>query len=133
MARKTKAEREAEEQRKRVVDEYGALDGELVRHKARRMDELGKIIRSWHLDADPEAGVSSTGDKYEVFLSAAGMQTRIVDIGEVYRKLGAEVFLEIASVTLKALEAHANPVELALLTKKERTGYRTFVVKSLAA
>ena len=71
MARKTKAEREVEEQRKRVVDEYGMLDGGLVRHKARRMDELGKIIRSWFADADPEAAVSSAGDEYEVFLSAA--------------------------------------------------------------
>lgn len=134
---KSKAERAVEElvanQRKQLIDEFGRLDAELSPHKGkqRRMEELARIIRSWHAGSDLEATVSSAGDEYEVVLSAASMQTHISDMAEVYKLLGRQKFIEISSVTLKSLEQAVDSAAYASLTRKERTGSRTIVVRSL--
>lgn len=139
MPRKSKSEREAEQslalQRKKLVDEYGQLDSELtpVKAKQRRMEELGKIIRSWHATADPEVSLASAGDRYEVVLGAAGMQTHINDISEVYRSLGHEQFLKLSSVSLRSLEVALDSAAVASLTRKERTGYRSIIVRGIAS
>ena len=139
MPKPTKAEREAEKaielQRKKIVDEYGALDAELVpvRAKLRRSDELAKIIRSWHAET-PEESVTSAGDRYKVVLSICGLQTRIVSMAGVYQALGHDRFLEHASVTLKALEqSGVDTAAIAALTTKERTGSRSLIAVPVSA
>jgi hypothetical protein len=138
MPRVSKAQQEAaaltlaETQRRAIVDEFGQLDAELspIKGKLRRQEELGKLIRSWHSEAEAEATVESVGDKYAVVLSARGMQTSIGDIREVYKALGHDGFLALATVTLKALEtAGVDASAVASLTKKERTGHRTLIVR----
>lgn len=134
MARKSKADELAASQRKQLVDEYGELDAELspVKSKLRRMEELAKIIRSWQAEENPESTLSSAGDDYEVVLGAAGMQTHIKDIGEVFRALGRDRFLQYASITLKALEQSGlDLAAIAALTEKRRTGPRAIVVHSV--
>jgi hypothetical protein len=128
--RKTKADREADDaiaaQAKQLVDEYGRLDAELspLKTKIRRMEELAKIIRAWHIDADPELCVSSSGDKFKVVLGPSGMQTHIKDMSKVFRILGREQFVALASITLRALEQKLNAAAIATLICKERTGSR---------
>ncbi len=136
--RKTKAERENEQaiakQRKQIVDEFGRLDQELspVKSKQRRFEELGKLIRSWHASAEPEAAVSSAGDRFKVVLGPRGMQTRLTDMAEVYRILGHAKYLEHTSITLKALEeSDVDSAVVASLTIKERTGTRSLVIRTL--
>ena len=135
MKRQTKAEREHEQallnQRKQLVDEYGRLDAQLspLKSKIRRFEEIGKIIRSWHVDADPELSVTSVGSEYEVVLGPCGNQTHMADAASIYAALGRETFLRCANVTLKALEQHANPATIATLTRKERTGPRSIIAR----
>lgn len=135
--RKIKADSEAQQailaERKKLVDEFGRLDAELspLKGKLRRMEELAKIVRSWHDDADPELTVSSAGERFEVVLGPRGMQTRI-DVPKAYRLLGREKFIEAASLTLRALEERLNATAIAALICKERTGARQIVVRSVA-
>lgn len=142
MPRLNKAQREAEafevaeKQRRSIVDEFGQLDAELIplKGKLRRQEELGKVIRSWHVDADAELTVQSTGDDYQVVLGPRGMQTSIGDMREVYKALGHDRFLALASLTLKSLEtAGVDAAAIASLTKKDRTGHRNLVVRALNA
>ena len=121
--------------RKQIVDEYGRLDADVAPHrgKLRRLEELGKVIRAWHISADAEKSVSSSGDQFEVVLSARGMQTAIVDMASVYDALGHECFLKLATVTIKALEENLDAASIVAMTAKERTGYRSVVVKALNA
>ena len=138
MKSNTKAAREAEQavavQRKRIVDEFGSLDSELapLKGKLRRHEELAKLVRSWHADSKKSESVSSTGDSYEVVLSACGMLTRIPSMADVYQALGHARFLTHASVTIKALEQSGlDSAAIAALTEKEQAGYRSVVVRKL--
>jgi len=123
------------QQKKELIDEYGRLDAELgsQRAKIRRLEELGRVIRSWHVDANPEEPVSSAGNEYEIVLGPAGMQTKITDMAAAYRLLGREKFLKAANLTLKSLEQHADAAAIAALTTRGRTGPRPLVVRSTSA
>jgi hypothetical protein len=135
MNRKSQTERAALEQKKELIDEYGRLEAELVptRAKLRRLEELGRVIRTDAAKADPEQPVTLSGNSYEIVLGAAGMQTKITDMAAAYRLLGREKFLKAASLTLKALEQHADAAAIAALTARERTGPRPLVVRSTGA
>lgn len=131
----TKAEIKAAELevRRKVVDEYGDLVAELApwKQKLSRRDDLAKIIREWFSDSD--AGVSHTiaGAKHEVVLGEKQLVTRI-DTAKVWSMLGRQKFLEICSLTMKAIEAHLPAAALAVLVSKDRTGTRSLVVHAVA-
>jgi hypothetical protein len=57
------------------------------------------------------------------------LQTRI-DIKSVWRALGRIKFLQVASVTQKALDANLQPDVIATLISKERTGSRPLLVSA---
>lgn len=135
MLKKTQSELAVLAQRKKeLIDEYGRLDAELipVRAKLRRVEELGRAIRSMHAEAIAEHSVTASGDVYEVVLGPAAMQTKITDLSAAFRLLGRAKFLAAASITLKALEQHADAAAIAALTTRERTGPRTLVVKVIS-
>lgn len=115
--------------RRAIVDEYGDLQTALApwRQKQARLEELAKIIRSWYADADAQVGASESGERFEAGLSAKKLSTSINILG-VFKALGKKKFLEVASVTLKALESALPAAVLATLTTKERTGSRDLLV-----
>jgi hypothetical protein len=132
--RKSKAQLAAELQlRKAIVDEYAQLNQELQPAKPllRRHDDLARIIRSWHANDDPEQTVTSKGEKFEVILGPAGMQTEI-DLVGVYAALGHDKFLNVSSVTLRSLESVLDSGSIAALSRKARTGTRTITVRAAA-
>jgi len=133
MPRLTKAQLFEIEQRKQIVDEFGALDQELaaVKAKLRRREELAKAIRSWHADADAESTHTSSGDEYEVILGAREMETHLAPMPEIFQALGKEKFLEACSMTVKGLQAAAEASVVLRLTRKEQTGSRSLVVRAV--
>ena len=121
-------------QRRQLVDEFGLLDGELlpVRHKQRRLEELGRLIRSWYKEEDPEVTYTAEGLSFHVTVGPAGMQTHLATAEALYEVLGHEGFLAAASITLKELERRCDASAVAALTRKERTGVRTLLVAPTA-
>jgi hypothetical protein len=130
----TKAEAEEKEKllRESIVDEYGALVEELAPFKGKqsRVEELAKVIRSWFADADAELGAVATGTKYEAVLGAKQLTT-LIGINAAFALLGKAKFLQAASLTMKALEAHLQPSALSSIISKARTGSRTLLVNPL--
>jgi hypothetical protein len=76
-------------------------------------------------DADPEAEFRVEGEKYRVLISARGLEKR-VDIPAARKELGAARFLEVVTVTMKALEKFLLKAQIEALTLVERTGPRTY-------
>lgn len=132
----TKQQKEAEAlRRKTLIDEYGRLEAAVAPHKAtiRRLEELGKAIRAWYADADPEQGVTLDGAAYAITLGPCGFQTSITSLAEVYLRLGHAKFLAACSMTIKQLESKLPASEVLALTKRERTGSRQIVTAAKAA
>ena len=132
----TKAEQEATNAtlRAAIVDEYGTLAAEVMpwKQKVTRVEELAKIIRSWHAEDDAEATFTVSGKRYQAALGVKQLCTRI-DIKEAWRAMGRKQFLLAATLTLKALEAHLPADKVATLVSKERTGTRSLQVSLIAA
>ena len=86
MPRKTKtSEQERLAQiahRQQVIDEYGQLEGKLAPYKqdARRHEDLGRLIRTWFENSNPEESITAAGVTHEVVLGPRGMQTHISDM-----------------------------------------------------
>lgn len=110
-----------------LVDEYGRLDAELapLKPKLRRMEAVAKLLRAAVPEkAKADESVMLAGGIFDVALGPREHRTVFAPAATIYRKIGKEVFLEIASVTLKALEEHVHPSVVAELTHKEHVGSR---------
>jgi hypothetical protein len=89
-----------------VVDEIGALEAELapLKPKAKRLEMLRGALRL-AFDARPAAeSFTCEGDRFVVQLGAKA-EKRTVNGGKLFKRIGAKLFLTVANVTLKALEA----------------------------
>jgi hypothetical protein len=84
-------------------------------------DQLAKLVA----DYDPDAEFRVEGDRFRVMISARGWERR-ADKEKVRKALGAQKFLEAASVTLKALETYLLKPDIEKLTFSEQTGPRTY-------
>jgi hypothetical protein len=123
--------------RPHLVDEYGELARKLAPHRAnlRRFDEVARLLRLAANEKPADDLVTIAGERYTVFLSHAGMRTVIAPAAKLYDALGKEVFLRVATTTLKALEENVDPLLIAELTHQEQTGSRniTAIAKAKAA
>lgn len=84
-------------------------------------EQLAKLVA----DCDPEAEFRVEGERYRVLISARGFERR-VDIAAARKTLGAATFLEVATVTLRALEAYMLKPEIDKITLTEQTGPRSY-------
>jgi hypothetical protein len=117
-----------------LVDEYADLERKLAPHRAnlRRFEEIAKLLRLAAVEKPGKQAVVIAGERHTITLSPAGMKTVIASAAKLYDKLGKEVFLRVATTTLKALEEHADPLVIAELTHQEQTGTRTITVAAHA-
>lgn len=76
-------------------------------------------------DRDPEDEFAVQGDRFRVMISQRGLERR-VDKPAARKILGAATFLEVATITLRALEAHMLKPDIEKITLVERTGPRTY-------
>lgn len=129
-ARKSKADPELarREQLASDVDELGALDKELAPFaaKIKRVEALRKTVRAAFADSPADLPCVATGQKFVIELGPRGEETAI-DYVKLWKLGGVKLMRQIATVTLKALEAAA-PAILAAITSKERTGHRSLTI-----
>ena len=127
----TKAETD-KQLRSAIVDEYGALVSQIAPWKQNltRVEELAKIIRGWYAEKNGEEFFVETGARYQATLGVKQLQTRI-DVPGAWKALGRKLFLQVATVTQKALEANLPVDALSALLAKERTGSRPLLVSLL--
>lgn len=84
-------------------------------------EQLAKLVA----DCDPEAEYSVDGARYRVVISSRGLERR-PDIEKVRKALGAAKFLEVATVTLRSLEAVMLRPDIDKICIVERTGPRAY-------
>jgi hypothetical protein len=116
-----------------VVDELGHLGDQLVGAK-KIMAEYNKLrLRFLEMvteHAKPEDSVVATGERYIAAASACSTQKVIADRELLYRALGKQVFMELASFKMDDLKQHLTPTQLNKVVKEENTGPRRVTVAS---
>jgi len=117
-----------------LADEYGALEAELQpwKVKLKRQEELARWLRAYAQRAPAAEAVVIAGERYEITLSPRENKTVFAPLATLYKRLGKDVFLKVASVTLAALKAHVHPELVAELTRTEPVGPRAIVVRAKA-
>lgn len=122
-------------QRRRIVDEFGALDAKLatVRTDLRRHESLASIIRSWYAELPENQAYSAKGDKFVVIVSARENQRFISSMAKVFLLMGQKRFLAFCSLPLKVLEANAPASELCKLVASRQSGPRSLQVAAIDA
>src|SRR5215472_488582 len=91
-----------------------------------RYNKCRERIAALVAEADPEMEYKVEGERYRVMIGARGLE-RKVDIALARKLLGAAKFMEVATVTLKSLEAVMLKPEIDKIVLVERTGPRTYL------
>jgi hypothetical protein len=113
------------EQRK-MIDEFGELDRIMKLHEAKRAryEFLKRLIKSWFDQAPADADGAVEGEVYRLHLSARERERRIRDMRELVDRIGLDKVLELASVSLSALEDLLGKTGVSALTVEARIGSR---------
>jgi hypothetical protein len=113
--------------RAKLIDEYGELCRQLdaIKPAVMRHKELGSMLQSWYVDTPADEPVTAQGRLYTLQISPRDHQTTIKDIRRVYRVLGVAKFLELCSITLKAVKESVDAKVYEGLVETHRTGFRT--------
>jgi hypothetical protein len=90
-----------------------------------RYNKCREQIAALVKDEDPEAEFRVEGERYRVMIGSRALERR-VDIAAARKALGAQKFIEVATVTLKSLEAYLLRPQIEALCLTERTGSRTY-------
>ena len=110
-----------------LIDEYGAVTQ--LRDDFAPTEQLYQKLKgriaALVANADPESEFLVRGERYIVRISACSMQSTL-DIPAVRKTLGAAIFLEVASVTKKALEGFLLKPQIEALCAFARTGSRSY-------
>jgi hypothetical protein len=110
---------------RQYVDELGALERELVeiRPKLRRVEVLHGLIRERFAQAAAASSFETRGERYGCTLGQCAYRSS-VDYEGVRKHLGLRAYSEIATPTLKDLEATLPPDVLARVVQYDYTGAR---------
>lgn len=118
--------------RAQQVDEFGELD-RLVKAfapKAKRHEELQKLIRSWYQAHPPEKPDVAEGVLYDVLVAECGVE-RTLGLKaklKIFSIVGKAAFVSLVNLTLKAATTAVGEPKVNELATKERTGSRKLVV-----
>lgn len=116
-----------------TVDDYGDLckDRAAFALTEGRYQKLHKQLAELAAKGDPETEYIAEGERYTLQISMCKMEST-VDIPRARKKLGAAAFLEVCTVTLKALRRFLTEPEVEALTISTRTGSRSYVAVPMA-
>lgn len=81
--------------------------------------KLQKMVDELELGDDEEDVISGTRFRAEV--GPRGNKRSIPDMGKVKIMLGGDLFMKLATITLKNLDAYLNPEQLEEVVKTDRT------------
>lgn len=120
--------------REQLVDEFGELDRQIaaLKPKLDRYESLKKEIRGWYQDHAADQPAIASGAVYEIQVSARGRERSLSLKAKltVFAKLKKARFVELASITLTAIERAPELGEefLAKICEWKQTGARTLIV-----
>lgn len=111
---------------RQMVDEYGELDRrmQMLARDVARYDVLKRAIKSWFDGLPPDVDSTVEGQVYRLHLSARERERRVRNMRDLVASIGIEKFLEIANVTIGALEDMMGKTRAAGLITEARTGSR---------
>lgn len=115
-----------------IADELGSLEkeyGVLVapfEGKMRRLELLRKMIRDL-CPAPAAVRWVAVGKRFDVELGPKA-NARKVDLFKLLKLVGVKLFLQVASVSLTALEEKVKPETIALVVTEDRTGTRSIKI-----
>ena len=124
--------------RAQLVDEFGELDRQVTEFApiARRHRSLQDEIRSWYSDTPRDQAATAEGHVYNVQVSPRSeeRQFSLAAKVKIFAALKKQRFLELCSLTLKAVEMELGETYVDLNVSKDRTGSRKLipVLKSAA-
>ena len=110
-----------------MVDELGSIENELapLRSKIARAEYLRKTLRgAAAAGSAPDREVQIEGERFVLHVGPAGMQT-VIHTGNLFKLVGPKRFVEMAGMTLAAVEAQCTPDIVAAVVSKTQTGPRS--------
>lgn len=109
-----------------LVDEFGELSRQVAEFAPtqRRLEQLRVIIAGWYADADAAKEWRVDGQVWALHVGMRERRRRITDMQRLYKVLGRDTFLRLASIAMDKLELQLSEEHLAGLVVAERTGPR---------
>jgi cobalamin biosynthesis Mg chelatase CobN len=114
----------------KLIDELGRLDDlahQWAQPKARH-EQLRKLVVGWFDKARATDSITLQGSMYCVEVSARENVRSIISLDAVYERLGRELFLDLADLSLGKLDDHVPRAEQGDLVRTEQTGRRTLKI-----
>lgn len=110
-----------------IVDEFGELERKVAEFKPTRdrHEALKKQIAGWFEATPADQPDQVEGQVYVVQASPRANQRLITSIPKLFRRLGQKLFLEVASIPLKAIDAHIPASEHESFIVEKRSGSRS--------
>ncbi len=120
------------------VDEFATISAKLKR-KQEKLAPLIKRVAAYEKDilgtvddiVDAAHKITLTGIDYELQLGAKGNKTSITNMELAVDFLGEELFLKIAKITMKDLQAYLTPEQLEQVTASERSTKRRVKIETI--
>jgi len=123
-------------ERAKLIDEAGLLEEKLAPYAGdrKRLEALRTEFRKWADDdkIEPLDTVPYSGAKFQVTLGRKELKRSVKSMAAVFKTLGKKKFLEVASVTLKALEEALGAAAAGFL-RQDHTGARDVTIVRLPA
>ena len=116
----------SDEAQRALIDEYGELARKVLMHAATaaRFELLKGQIKAWFDSAPCDADGDVDGVLYRIHVTARERERRVRSMSELYNAIGLEKFLEVATVTIGALEDAIGKTRAAAFVVEEQTGSR---------
>ena len=122
-----------------VVDEFAVLSNKLAT-KQKNIAPLAKSVAAMEKDIlgtvdevlAPNQPINLAGNVHEVQLGPKGQRTVITNMELAIDMLGEELFLKLAKITMKDLQAYLTPDQLEKVTASNYTAKRRVKVEKLA-
>jgi hypothetical protein len=110
-----------------LADEFGELSRrlELAKSDEARLKLVAIRLKPLFEDTPDDEPTTLDGCQYQLRVTPRENETKITDITAVRKAMSAAEFLEIATVTLKALKAAVSESKFLSLVTTARTGNRT--------
>jgi len=114
-----------------LIDEYCDLRERMKAWKpevnpiAGRYAEVSALILAAYESHPAAAPIVAHGRRFDLPISARRIERKIHDLAGFFRRIGRDKFLEICSVTLKAVEKEVAADKLDLYVGTSQTGHRT--------
>lgn len=125
----------AEPSRADIIDEFGELDRKVQEFAptAKRHEALKSQIKTWFENHPADQELTEEGKLYTLQVGARAKERRIASLAKVFKALGANKFLGICSVGLKALEDALGKDKAAGYIVEDQSGSRRLKVVAKAA